>query len=50
MILHHTNACHGLGKVYVKNFVRFINVDGTPKTDDEIKSTLKPEKKKKEKN
>ena len=29
-----------------KNFVRFINIDGTPKTDDEIKLTLKQEKKK----
>ena len=33
-----------------KNFVRFINANGTPKTDEEIKSTLKPEKKKKDKN
>jgi ubiquitin-protein ligase len=30
------------------NFTRFINIDGTPKTDEEIKLTLKPEKKKKE--
>ena len=32
-----------------KNFVRFINIDGTPKTDDEIKLTLKSKKEKKEK-
>jgi ubiquitin-conjugating enzyme E2 J2 len=32
-----------------KSFTRFINNDGTPKTDDEIKQTLKSEKKKKDK-
>ena len=29
-----------------KNFSRFVNIDGTPKTDEEIKSTLKTDKKK----
>jgi ubiquitin-conjugating enzyme E2 J2 len=32
-----------------KSFTRFINIDGTPKTDEEIKQSLKSEKKKEKK-